>query len=116
MRTECVYTFYLFIPIVSHIYQNIRLNIIILYKVQYQIWPPFLLFLAVIFIGMASTVLPVIMGNVPAGIEATSYRDTPGTVLPLLALMGIILMLGLWIPLPMLELLHDAARLLGGNR
>jgi hydrogenase-4 component F len=74
-----------------------------------------LLFLAVIFIGMATTVLPVIMGNVPDGIETTPYRDTPGTVLPLLALMGIILVLGLWIPLPMLELLHDAARLLGGN-
>jgi len=76
----------------------------------------FLLFLAVIFIGMASTVLPVVMGQVPSDIETTSYRDTPGTVLPLLLLMGIILMLGLWIPLPMLELLHDAAKLLGGNR
>jgi hydrogenase-4 component F len=76
----------------------------------------FLLFLAVIFIGMASTVLPVVMGKVPSGIEDTSYRDTPGTVLPLLALMGIILLLGLWIPLPMQDLLRDAARMLGGNR
>jgi hydrogenase-4 component F len=76
----------------------------------------FLLFLAVIFIGMASTVLPVVMGKVPDDIEATSYSDTAGTVLPLLVLMGIILMLGLWIPLPMLELLHDAAKLLGGNK
>jgi hydrogenase-4 component F len=74
----------------------------------------FLIFLAVIFIGMASTVLPMVMGNVPSGMEATGYRETPGSVLPLLGLMGIILMLGLWIPLPMQELLRDAARLLGG--
>ncbi|RII26060.1 MAG: hydrogenase [Geobacter sp.] len=73
----------------------------------------FLLFLAVIFIGMASTVLPVVMGSVPDGMETTTYRDTPGTVLPLLALMGIILMLGLWIPAPMQELLHEGAKLLG---
>jgi hydrogenase-4 component F len=76
----------------------------------------FLLFLAIIFIGMASTVLPVVMGDVPDGIEDTGYRDTPGTVLPLLALMAVILMLGLWIPLPLQGLLRDAANLLGGNR
>jgi hydrogenase-4 component F len=65
---------------------------------------------------MASTVLPVVMGSVPDGIEETGYRDTPGTVLPLLALMAVILMLGLWIPLPLQGLLRDAANLLGGNR
>ncbi len=76
----------------------------------------FLLFLLVIFIGMASTVLPVVLGTVPADAEATDYRDTSATVLPLLVLMGAVLMLGVWLPLPLQTLLHDAAALLGGNR
>ncbi len=76
----------------------------------------FLLFLAVIFIGMASTVLPLVMGRVPAGVDRTGYRDSAATVLPLLALMGVILLMGLWIPLPLQGLLQDAAKLLGGNK
>jgi hydrogenase-4 component F len=76
----------------------------------------FLFFLAIIFIGMASTVLPAILGKVPADIEPTGYNDTHWTVLPLLVLMGIILMLGLWIPLPFQQLLRDGADLLGGGK
>lgn len=76
----------------------------------------FLLFLAVIFIGMASTVLPVVLGKIPADIEKTPYRDTVHTVLPPLFLMGAVLLLGLYLPLPLLTLLHEAAALLGGAR
>ncbi|MBJ6750553.1 proton-conducting transporter transmembrane domain-containing protein [Geomonas anaerohicana] len=75
----------------------------------------FLLFLALIFIGMASTVLPVVLGEVPPDLERTRYRDAAPTVLPPLALMGLVLVLGLWIPTPLQELLHEAARLLGGE-
>ena len=76
----------------------------------------FLLFLALIFIGMASTVLPVVMGKIPHDIEKTHYRDTAHTVLPPLLLMGVVLMLGLWIPAPLQALLRDAAGQLGGGR
>jgi hydrogenase-4 component F len=76
----------------------------------------FLFFLAMIFIGMASTVLPVVMGKMPKDMEKTKYRDSIPTVLPPLVLMGIILMLGVWIPMPLQALLHDAAGLLGGGR
>jgi hydrogenase-4 component F len=72
-------------------------------------------FSAIIFI-MASTVLPAILGKVPSDIEPTGYNDTHWTVLPLLVLMGIILMLGLWIPLPFQQLLRDGAELLGGGK
>jgi hydrogenase-4 component F len=75
----------------------------------------FLLFLVVIFIGMASSVLPVVLGPVPAKAETTEYRDIPSTVLPLLVLMGAVLMLGVWLPPPLQTLLHDAARLLEGS-
>lgn len=74
-----------------------------------------LLFLAIIFIGMASSVLPVVMGKIPAKIESTPYRDTPRTVMAPLLLMGIILILGLWIPQPLQDLLHEAAGLLRGG-
>ena len=75
----------------------------------------FLTFLAMIFIGMASTVLPVVLGEVPATLEKTRYRDGIPTVLPPLLLMGIILVLGLWIPAPLQELLREAAGQLGGG-
>ena len=74
----------------------------------------FLTFLALIFIGMASTVLPVVLGKIPGDIEKTPYRDTVHTVLPPLLLMGAILVLGLWIPAPLQQLLREAAGQLGG--
>jgi hydrogenase-4 component F len=76
----------------------------------------FLVFLAIIFIGMASTVLPTVLGKIPAKTEKTAYRDSAKTVLPILLLMGLILMLGLWIPLPFQQLLRDGALLLGGGK
>jgi hydrogenase-4 component F len=76
----------------------------------------FLLFLAMIFIGMASTVLPVVMGKTPPDMEQTPYRDQAATVLPPLFLICVVLLLGLWIPMPLQTLLHDAANLLGGGK
>ena len=76
----------------------------------------FLLFLAMIFIGMASTVLPVVLGKIPKDIEKSPYRDTVHTVLPPLLLMGVILILGLWIPAPLHALLTEAAGMLGGGQ
>jgi len=76
----------------------------------------FLVFLAMIFIGMASTVIPVVMGQVPADLERTPYLDRAPTVWPPLVLMGLVLMLGLWLPAPLQELLNQAADLLEGGR
>ena len=78
----------------------------------------FLVFLAVIFIGMALTVLPVVLGEPPEreAVAAGRYRDNFVSVLPLLALMAIMLVLGIWIPQPLRGLLNDAAGLLGGGR
>jgi hydrogenase-4 component F len=78
----------------------------------------FLVFLAVIFIGMALTVLPVVLGEPPEREEGAPepYRDSAGSVMPLLVLMAIMLVLGIWIPQPLRNLLADAAGLLGGGR
>ena len=72
----------------------------------------FLLSLAIIFIGMALTVLPMIMGAVPPDSETTSYRDTVWTVGPPLILMLLVFLLGVWIPAPLMTLLQDASALL----
>jgi hydrogenase-4 component F len=72
----------------------------------------FLVLLAVVFIGMASTVLPLVMGDPAAGTGETGYRDRFLSVAPPLFLMGLVLLLGLWIPAPLLDLLRDGAALL----
>ena len=72
----------------------------------------FLLFLAVIFIGMACTVLPLVMGVESDGSVNTGYRDSLLTVAPPLLLMGLVLILGVWLPAPFLQLMNEAAALL----
>ncbi len=79
---------------------------------EYLIGIVFLVFLAVIFIGMASTVLPLVMGTEPEGLPKTEYRDSFLTVAPPLLLMGLVLMLGVWLPEPLVKLLRDGAALL----
>jgi hydrogenase-4 component F len=78
----------------------------------------FLVFLAVIFIGMALTVLPVVLGEPPEREEGAGdpHRESPVSVMPLLVLMAIMLILGIWIPQPVRDLLDAAAKLLGGGR
>ncbi len=76
----------------------------------------FLIFLAIIFLGMASSVLPVVMGKTSPAVVKSNYRDRLLTVAPPLFLMAIILMLGLWIPAPLRELLQQSAQLLEVRR
>jgi hydrogenase-4 component F len=71
-----------------------------------------LVFLAAIFIGFASTIIPVVAGRERNGSEVTRYRDSPTTVGPSLVLVLLLLMLGLWIPPPLGDLLREGARLL----
>ena len=67
---------------------------------------------AVIFIGMASTVLPLALGEEPRDLAASDYQDRFLTVAPPLFLMGLVLLFGLWLPASLTQLLNDAARLL----
>ncbi|MDU0459935.1 MAG: proton-conducting transporter membrane subunit [Geobacteraceae bacterium] len=72
----------------------------------------FIVSLAIIFIGMALTVLPMVMGEVPPESETTSYSDTVWTVGPPLGLLLLVFLLGVWIPAPLMSLLNEAAALL----
>jgi hydrogenase-4 component F len=72
----------------------------------------FLFFLLVVFIGMGATVLQVVQGRAPAEVRHTPYRDGLLTGAPVLILMAVVLLLGLYIPTPLSDLLHDAVRFL----
>jgi hydrogenase-4 component F len=73
----------------------------------------FLLFLVIVFIGMALTVLPMVMGAPPQELEPTDYQDRFLTVGPPLLMMLVILMLGIWPPQFLLTLLTEGAAMLG---
>jgi hydrogenase-4 component F len=72
----------------------------------------FLLFLLVVFIGMGKTVLKVVQGRPPVEVLDEPYRDGFLTIAPVFCLMALVLLLGLYIPRPLSDLLNDAVRYL----
>jgi hydrogenase-4 component F len=73
----------------------------------------FLLFLLVVFIGMGKTVLKVVQGHAPAETrEPGAYRDGLLTVLPLFGLAALVLLLGLYVPAPLRDLLDQSVAFL----
>lgn len=73
----------------------------------------FLVLLFVIFVGMGSTILDVVFGEPSEESErATNLQDSPGTGLPILAFMALVILLGLYIPPQLNQLLQSAAAFL----
>jgi hydrogenase-4 component F len=72
----------------------------------------FLLLLFVIFVGMGATVLQVVQGEPTKRAAATEFHDSFLTVAPILAFMGLVLLLGVFIPRPVDELIRGAAAFL----
>ncbi|MCF7849278.1 MAG: hypothetical protein K9M45_10530 [Kiritimatiellales bacterium] len=70
----------------------------------------FLLLLLVIFIGMGATVLKVVQNREPVSESAPQpvFREGLLTVVPPIILLGLVLLLGLHIPAPLSNLLHNA--------
>ena len=81
---------------------------------RYVVAGLYLSLLAVIFIGMGSTVLAVVQGVPPEDSEGRSFRESPFKTLPIVASLALVVMMGVWIPEWVSDLLHAAARLLGG--
>jgi hydrogenase-4 component F len=75
----------------------------------------FLFLLLLVFIGMGVTVLKVVQGVPPADVRKASYRDGLLTAAPVVILMGLVLLLGLYIPASLGTLLKDATRFLEGR-
>ena len=74
----------------------------------------FLLFLAVIFVGMGATVLGVVQGDDRGAPEAPGFREGPLLAGPPLALLLAVLALGLWLPARLQGLFAAASRLVAG--
>ncbi len=75
----------------------------------------YLALLLLVFIGMGATVLKVVQGRPSPQAALTPYRDGFLTVAPIIALMGLVLIIGLYIPAPLVTLLKDAAAYLEGE-
>jgi hydrogenase-4 component F len=75
----------------------------------------FLILLFLVIIGMGATVLKVVQGRPPVAARDTPYRDGFFTGLPIVVLLMIVLMLGLYIPGPLNDLLLEAVRFLEGH-
>jgi hydrogenase-4 component F len=71
-----------------------------------------LVLLLLVFIGMGTTILAAVQGRRPDGAKTVSCQDTLITGAPMMVLLGIVLLLGIYIPGPVRTLLYDAAQFL----
>ncbi len=72
----------------------------------------FLLLLLGVFIGMGATVLQAVQGRPPSAVRNTPYHDGWLTAAPIVILMAMVLLLGLYIPGPLTAMLNDTVRFL----
>ncbi len=79
---------------------------------MYIVGAAFLGLLLIIFIGMGQTVLTVVQGRASPAARSSNYRDGWLTGLPILIAMGIVLMLGVYIPAPLDAMIRDAVKFL----
>ena len=75
----------------------------------------FLAFLAVIFVGMGTTVLAVVQGDPGRATRGPATRDHWLMAAPPLVLMAVVLLLGLFLPQSLKDLFGSAASLVGGR-
>jgi hydrogenase-4 component F len=72
----------------------------------------FLLLLAIVFMGMGSTVLAVVLGNAPVQQQENRFQDSVSTSLSILLFMALVLLLGIYVPPRLESLLREAAAFL----
>ncbi len=75
----------------------------------------FLFLLLVVFVGMGATVLKVVQGRASFEARNTPYRDSFLTAGPILGLMLLVLLVGVYIPAPLNALVRDAVLFLEGQ-
>jgi hydrogenase-4 component F len=83
---------------------------------QYWTGSLYLLLLLVVFLGMGATVVGMVLGNAPETAGPAPFRDSFWSGAPIVALMGLVLMLGLYLPAPLREILQQAAVFLETGR
>ena len=75
----------------------------------------FLLLLALVFLGMAPTVMEILLGAPPANLPSSIHRESFMNVVPPLVLLILVLVLGIWMPAPFANLLKESAEILSGG-
>jgi len=75
----------------------------------------FLILLLIVFIGMGATVVKIVQGKIPDKIKNTQCCRSFFTEAPLVGLMIIILLLGLYLPAPLRTLLNNGVLFLEGQ-
>src|SRR6185503_18632962 len=73
----------------------------------------FLLMLVIVFLGMGSTVVGVVQGEPSERATSRAGTDTFLTIAPIVVFVGMVLMLGVYLPPPLHALLSEAAAWLG---
>jgi len=76
----------------------------------------FLALLLLVFIGMGATVLAVVQGEPAPEREPAPARERFSQVAPIIALLALVLLLGVWIPERLESALWSAARFIEGTR
>ena len=81
---------------------------------QGQIWAGglFVLFLVVTYFGFGATVTSMVFGSPSISAENSPYRETFGTTWPILVFAALVLMLGVWLPPPLAQMLNEATSFL----
>ena len=79
---------------------------------QFGVAALFLLLLVVVFMGMGATVLAVVQGEPKPGPNATAFQDSFFTVMPIMAFLGLVLVLGIYLPPEVDGALRSAAAFL----
>ncbi len=82
---------------------------------HFLIGAAFLFLLLVIFLGMGRTVLAAVLGRAPVAARRNNYRDGLLSSLPALGALLMVLLLGLYLPPPLRNLLHQAGQYLGAK-
>ncbi|MEI7947078.1 MAG: hydrogenase, partial [bacterium] len=75
----------------------------------------YLFLLLVVFIGMGVTVLKVVQGRASFEARSTPYHDGFLTGAPIVVLMLLVLLVGLYIPPPLTNMINDAICFLEGQ-
>ncbi len=75
----------------------------------------FVFLLLIIFFGFGSTVVSMVFGKPSAAADNTDFHDTVGTSWPIVAFGLLVLLLGVYMPPPLLAMLNDAVAYLQAN-
>ena len=75
----------------------------------------FLVFLLVVFVGMGITVLKVVQGRPPEDVVDKGYRESALTTVPTVSFMAIVVLLGVYVPPFLKDMLLQAMQFLGSQ-